>query len=151
RSGLLSPRLFRCRNALLQSSLQSDRLMVLLEQILEGLSGEILEALVQSGRKTVNRLPGVVVELHALAGHDRFSSSIALIWVRLAPIRRTVEGPTPDAALGVLRLALSGLIGIAGLPTEVDGISAAHHRLAEVGHALRAAHRDNAIVAILRL
>src|SRR5581483_296508 len=76
--------------------------------------------------------------------------SIAVAGMGLAPVGRTVEGAAPDAALGVLSLALSRLIGIAGRSAEIDGVARAHHRLAEVGHALRAAYGDDAAIVVGR-
>ena len=67
----------------------------------------------------------------------------------LAPIGGPLERAAPDAALGGFGLFLVGLLGNDGLTTEIDSIPLGDQCLAEIGHALCAAHGDDAAVAIL--
>ena len=59
-------------DALFERGLQADRLVVLLQQVLEGLVGELLKGLAAIMRDGVDRLPGLVIKLHALPGHRDF-------------------------------------------------------------------------------
>src|SRR4051794_13135032 len=70
-SGLSPARLAFGADALLEGGLEADRLAMLLQQILECLVGELLEGLAPPMRHGVDRLPGLVVELHALPGHGQ--------------------------------------------------------------------------------
>jgi hypothetical protein len=56
-------------DALLECSLQPNRLSVLLQEVGESLVGELLKALALRAGDGADRLPRLVIELHALAGH----------------------------------------------------------------------------------
>jgi hypothetical protein len=56
-------------DALLKRSFQSHGLLVLLEQVSEGLVKSVLEALAGSLRERLDRFPRLIIELNALAGH----------------------------------------------------------------------------------
>jgi hypothetical protein len=57
--------------ALLKRSHEAYRLMMLLEEVSEGFSGKLLERATSLLANRLDRLPSILVELHALAGHER--------------------------------------------------------------------------------
>jgi hypothetical protein len=54
----------------LREAISPTRLLMLLEQVSEGLVGEFLEAPAAPSHNGVHGLPGLVVELNALARHN---------------------------------------------------------------------------------
>src|SRR5262245_39566500 len=102
--------------ALTQGLLQRDRPMVLLEQIGKRLIGQVLEILHGVPAQQLQRVPGFVVDLNALAGHQRSrrpprSRSPRSPWPGLAAVfalvRRSVASARPTSSLSSKRPASS--------------------------------------------
>jgi hypothetical protein len=62
--------LYTPAQALLKRSHEANRLMMLLEEVSDGFSGKLLEGAAGLFANRCDRLPSIVVELHALAGHS---------------------------------------------------------------------------------
>jgi hypothetical protein len=75
--------------AFLERRFQADRLVVFLQEVLEGFVGKLLKGLSLLTRDRVDRLPRLIVELHALPRHSRTFRVKRIFALFCAPASKT--------------------------------------------------------------